>query len=36
VVIALVEAGNHLIAEHVIIVSDDPGLDLNSHGLSED
>jgi hypothetical protein len=34
-VITLAKAGNHLVAEHVIIVSDDPKLDLNSHGLSE-
>ena len=35
-VIAFVEAGNHLLAEHGVIVADDPELDLNSHGLSED
>jgi hypothetical protein len=35
VVITLVKAGNHVVAQHVIIVSDDPKLDLNSHGLSE-
>jgi hypothetical protein len=34
-VIALVEAGDHVVAEH-IIVADDPELDLNSHGPSED
>ena len=34
-VIALVEAGNHVLAEHGVIIADDPELDLNSHGLSE-
>ena len=34
-VIALVEAGDHVIAEHVFIIADDPDLDLNSHGLSQ-
>ena len=35
-VIALVKAGNHVLAEHGFIIADDPDLDLNSHGLSED
>ena len=35
-VIALVEAGDHVLAEHCVIIADDPDLDLNSHGLSED
>ena len=34
-VIALVEAGNHVVAEHGFIIADDPELDLNSHGHSE-
>ena len=34
-VIALVKAGNHVLAEHGFIIADDPDLDLNSHGLSE-
>ena len=34
-VIALVKAGNHVLAEHGFIIGDDPDLDLNSHGLSE-
>ena len=34
-VIALVKAGNHVLAEHGVIIADDPELDLNSHGLSE-
>ena len=34
-VIALVEAGDHVLAEHVFIIADDPDLDLNSHGLSQ-
>ena len=34
-VIALVEAGDHVIAEHVFIIADDPDLDLNSHRHSE-
>src|SRR3954451_19944009 len=34
-VIALVEAGNHVLAEHGFIIADDPELDLNSHGHSE-
>jgi len=34
-VITLVKAGNHLVAEHVFIIGDDPELDLNSHGLSQ-
>jgi hypothetical protein len=35
-VITLVKAGNHVLAEHGFIIGDDPELDLNSHGLSED
>jgi hypothetical protein len=35
-VIALVKAGNHVLAEHCFIIADDPEMDLNSHGLSED
>jgi len=34
-VIALVKAGNHVLAEHGVIIGDDPELDLNSHGLSQ-
>jgi hypothetical protein len=34
-VVALVEAGNHVLAEHGVIIADDPELDLNSHGHSE-
>jgi hypothetical protein len=34
-VITLVKAGNHVLAEHGVIIGDDPELDLNSHGLSE-
>src|SRR3954464_3153526 len=34
-VIALVKAGNHVLAEHGVIIGDDPKLDLNSHGLSQ-
>jgi len=34
-VIALVKAGNHVLAEHGVIIADDPDLDLNSHGHSE-
>src|SRR3954451_11485419 len=34
-VITLVKAGNHVLAEHGVIIADDPELDLNSHGISE-
>src|SRR5436305_1697022 len=34
-VITLVKAGNHVLAEHGVIIADDPDLDLNSHGLSQ-
>src|SRR3954470_18746866 len=34
-VIALVKAGNHVLAEHGVIIGDDPELDLNSHGPSQ-
>ena len=34
-VIALVKAGDHVLAEHGVIIADDPELDLNSHRHSE-
>ena len=34
-VIALVKAGDHVLAEHGVIIADDPDLDLNSHRHSE-
>jgi hypothetical protein len=34
-VITLIKAGNHVLAEHGVIIGDDPELDLNSHGLSQ-
>ena len=34
-VIALVKAGNHVLAEHCFIIADDPDLDLDLHGHFE-